>query len=188
MGCADHGVNLAVEKHLAELLAGTRGHHVARRHVRRHVLIAREHPRHPVQVEPVLSRHDRAGPHAGSHRVTAVDPDPAAGELSRLCDHSVAADQDRAMVESAHEEHRKRREPDAVFTCGEVGRKSHLGDVVRQFAHHAAKAIHEHGHLLEREREACWNDGTLFEGAVIALCASDSGQVLCHGISVRSRR
>jgi hypothetical protein len=149
------------------------------------VLVTGQHPRDPVQVEPVPGRHDRAGPHAGRHRVTAADAHPAAGELGRFRDQTVAADLDRAVVESAHEEHRERGEPDAVLTGGEVGRQGHLGHVVRQFAHHAAEGAGEHGHLFEGEGEPRRHDSPLLERAVVALRASDSGQAFCHGFSVR---
>ena len=155
---------------------------VGGRHVRLHVLVAGQHPRHALEVDAVLRGEDAAGPDAGGDGVAAVHADAAALEILGVADARAGVVPDRAVMETAHQEDRQRGERDAVLARGEIGGQRHLADVELQRAHHPAKALDQHRDLLELQREARRSDGAVLQRLVGAL---GSGQRRQHTIRLR---
>ena len=179
--CSDHGGELAAGEHLVERPASGRRDDIGRRPVLLDVLVAGEHPGDRVEVDAVLVGEDRPRPHAGRHRVAAVDADLRALEVLGRPDAVPGVDGDRVVVEAAHQERRDGGERHAVRLGGQVRRQRHLADVELQGAHHAAEALDEDRDLLELEGRAVRGDGAVLERAVVALGARDGAQVqVCH--------
>ena len=121
----------------------------------------------------VLNNAFTGGQYAGGDGVATVDADAPALEVLGVADPGLGVDQDRAVVEGAHQEDRQRGEALAVRSRADVGRQRHLADVEFHPAHHAAEGVDQHRDFLEREVEAHGPDGAVLQGAVAPLGAGD---------------
>jgi hypothetical protein len=170
---ADGGGKLARRQHIGHLPSLLDRHHVRRRLILRHVLIAGEHPGDLAQIDAVFLLQDAARPHAGGDRVAAVDADLPAFEVFRRADAGVAVHQDGAMMKGAHQKHRYRRHSLAVRPGTDVGRDRHLADVELEAAHHAPECGDERIDLYELEGKGRRLDAAVLERLVVALGAGD---------------
>ena len=92
-------------------------------------------------------------------------------------DAGLGVDQDGAVVERAHQEHRHRGHRLAVRLGADVGGDRHLADVELVAAHHAAERGDQRIDLLELEFEGLRLDGAVLERLVVALGAGDGFQL-----------
>jgi hypothetical protein len=174
---ADGSGELARCQHGAHLLARRNRHHIGRRPVLGHVLVAGEHPGDLAEVDAVLLLQDAARPDAGRDGVAAVDADLSALEILGCADAGLGVHQHGAVVECPHQEDRHRGHGFAVRLGADVGGDRHLADVELVAAHHAAEGGDERIDLFECESEGPGLDGTVLERTVIALRAGDGFQL-----------
>ena len=86
---------------------------------------------------------------------------------------ALRVDQNGAVMERAHQEHRHRGHAFAVRLGADVGGDRHLADVELEPAHHAAERGDERLDLDEVEREGPRLDAAVLERLVVALRAGD---------------
>ncbi len=170
---ADRGGEFARRQHVLHLLAGLDRHHVGGRLVFGDVLVARQHPGDLAEIDAVFVLQDAARPDAGGDRIAAVDADPLAFEVLRTGDAGLGVDQNRAVMERPHDEHRDRRHRLAVRFGADVGRDRHLADVELVAPHHAAERRDDRIDLFECEHARLRLDGAVLQRLVVALRTGD---------------
>ena len=104
------------------------------------MLVARKNPIHLAQIDAVFILQNAARPHAGRDRIAAIDADALALKILRRFDARVLVDEDRAVMERAHDKHRNGGEFLLVRFRAHVGGDGELANVELRAAHHATES------------------------------------------------
>ena len=137
------------------------------------MLVARKNPIHLAQIDAVFILQNAARPHAGRDRIAAIDADALALKILRRFDARVLVDEDRAVMERAHDEDRNGGEFLLVRLRAHVGGDGEFANVELIAAHHATEGGDQRVDLNPVKLEALGLDAPVFQGGVGDLSAGD---------------